>query len=69
MQKGTVKWFDPRRGYGFIMPDGEMKDCFVHITEVQRIGLNRLLEDQRIGFERALDDKQRQVAVNLKILD
>ena len=64
MQKGTVKWFDPRKGYGFIMPDGELKDWFVHVTEVQKLGLNRL-----IGFEKGHDEKQRNVAINLVILN
>ena len=67
MQKGTVKWFDPRKGYGFIMPDGELKDWFVHVTEVQKLGLNRLIENQRVGFEKGHDEKQRNVAINLVI--
>ena len=51
MTKGTVKWFNQKKGYGFIAPEGEDKDVFVHITAVQAAGLKRLDEDQEVSFE------------------
>lgn len=43
MTKGTVKWFNTRKGYGFISPEGGSKDVFVHITQLEKIGLATLL--------------------------
>ncbi len=51
MPKGTVKWFNPTKGYGFIAPDTGGKDIFVHISAVQKAGLRSLNEGQKIGFE------------------
>ncbi len=51
MPTGTVKWFNTRKGYGFIAPDEGDRDVFVHITEVQNSGLPGLAEGQRISFE------------------
>lgn len=51
MPTGTVKWFDTSKGYGFIRPDDGSKDAFVHITEVQRSGLDGLDEGQKVTYE------------------
>ena len=51
MQKGTVKWFNPTKGYGFIRPSTGDKDVFVHISAVERAGLTTLNEGQNIEFE------------------
>jgi CspA family cold shock protein len=51
MQKGTVKWFNPTKGYGFIQPANGDKDVFVHISAVQRAGLSALNEGQVVEFE------------------
>jgi CspA family cold shock protein len=52
MQKGTVKWFNPTKGYGFIQPaGGGGKDVFVHISAVERAGLSTLNEGQSVEFE------------------
>jgi cold shock protein len=51
MPVGTVKWFNPTKGFGFIQPDNGGKDVFVHISAVQRAGLESLEEGQRIEFQ------------------
>jgi len=51
MLKGTVKWFNGRKGYGFIQPDDGGSDVFVHISAVERAGLHRLDEGQKLFFE------------------
>lgn len=51
MATGTVKWFNPRKGYGFIQPDQGEKDVFVHITAVQAAGLQKLEENQKVSYE------------------
>jgi CspA family cold shock protein len=51
MSTGTVKWFNPQKGFGFIQPDDGSKDVFVHISAVERSGLGDLQEGQKIKFE------------------
>ncbi len=51
MPKGTVKWFNAAKGYGFIQPDDGSRDAFVHISAVERAGLAGLQEGQRIEYE------------------
>ena len=51
MATGTVKWFNADKGYGFITPDNGGKDVFVHVTAVQRTGLDGLNENQKVTFE------------------
>lgn len=51
MATGTVKWFNTTKGYGFIKPDDSDKDAFVHVTEVERCGIGRLIEGQRVKFQ------------------
>jgi len=65
MTIGTVKWFNPKKGYGFIAPEGEDKDIFVHITAVQQGGLDRLNEGDKVEFE-VVEDKGKSKADNLK---
>jgi CspA family cold shock protein len=48
---GTVKWFNPTKGYGFIQPDNGGKDVFVHISAVERAGLSTLNEGAKVSFE------------------
>ena len=50
MATGTVKWFNPTKGFGFIQPDDGGNDVFVHISAVERAGLSTLNENQKIEF-------------------
>jgi CspA family cold shock protein len=65
MAKGTVKWFNPTKGYGFIAPDTGGKDVFVHISAVQKAGLRTLNEGQKVGFDVEQQQNGRSAAVNL----
>lgn len=51
MAQGTVKWFNATKGYGFIAPESGGADVFVHITAVQKAGLNGLNEGQKVEYE------------------
>ena len=66
--KGTVKWFNPTKGYGFIVPDDGGKDVFVHISAVEAAGFKSLNENQKVEFE-LKDNRDKQSAVNLKLAD
>ena len=57
MATGTVKWFNPQKGFGFIQPDGGGNDVFVHISAVERAGLGSLNEGQKIGFVLERDNR------------
>ena len=67
MAKGTVKWFNAAKGYGFIQPEGGDKDVFVHITAVQAAGLPGLEDNQAIEYELVEGRDGRQSAGNLKL--
>ena len=66
MQKGTVKWFNPTKGYGFIKPMVGDKDVFVHISAVERSDLGTLREGQKVSFELERGQQGKTSAVNLK---
>ena len=55
MSIGTVKWFNDTKGFGFIQPDDGGKDVFVHISAVERAGMNNLVEGQKISYEMESD--------------
>ena len=65
MAAGTVKWFNPDKGFGFIQPEGGGKDVFVHITAVQAAGLQDLAENQRVTYE-VVRERGKEAAANLK---
>jgi cold shock protein len=67
MSKGTVKWFNNQKGFGFIQPDDGGKDVFVHISAVERAGMSTLNEGQKVAFEVVADRKTgKSSAENLK---
>jgi len=69
MTTGTVKWFNPTKGYGFIEPEDGSKDAFVHISAVERAGLSSLREGQKVQFELQNGRNGKQSAENLVALD
>ena len=66
MATGTVKWFNPTKGFGFIQPENGGNDVFVHISAVQRAGLTGLREGQKISYEIERGRNGKNAAVNLK---
>ena len=69
MPTGTVKFFNESKGYGFIQPDDGGNDAFVHITAVERAGMNGLRQDQRVIYDLEEDRRGKMAAVNLKSAD
>jgi len=67
METGTVKWFNTTKGYGFIQPENGGKDVFVHISAVQRAGLQALDEGQKVSYE-LQEERGKTAAVNLQPL-
>ena len=67
MANGTVKLFNPNKGYGFIQPEDGSKDVFVHISALERAGIQSLNEGQKVSFETATN-KGKISAANLKLL-
>jgi cold shock protein len=66
MSIGTVKWFNPTKGYGFIQPQGGGQDVFVHISAVERAGLSTLNEGQQVEYE-VVSNRGKSSAENLKV--
>lgn len=69
MATGVVKWFDGKKGYGFITPDLGPRDVFVHVSAVNAVGLARLQPGQRLDFELAQDGDGRLIALGLALRD
>ena len=67
MATGTVKWFNPAKGFGFIEPDGGGDDAFVHISAVEQAGLSTLQEGQKVNFELQPGRNGKSSAENLTI--
>jgi CspA family cold shock protein len=66
MARGTVKWFNATKGYGFILPSDGGRDVFVHITAVQAAGLRGLNEGQALSFEVTME-RGKASATDLKL--
>ena len=67
MLTGKVKWFNPQKGYGFITPDDGKKDIFVHISVVEKSGINSLNENDKVSYDEARNNGKISAA-NIKIL-
>ena len=68
MPTGTVKWFNATKGYGFIAPDEGGKDVFVHISAVERAGLQGLQDDQKVKYELQEGRDGRMLASDIEIM-
>jgi cold shock protein len=66
--RGTVKWFNSQKGFGFIVPDAGGKDVFVHISAVEKAGLRSLNEGQKIEYE-LQENRGRTAAANLRVIE
>jgi CspA family cold shock protein len=69
MATGTVKWFNPAKGFGFIQPEDGGKDVFVHISALERAGISSVAEGQKVEYELAAGRDGRASAENLKLTD
>ena len=69
MAVGKVKWFNFKKGYGFIVPEGEEKDVFVHITSLHASGLRGLKEEQSVQFDMNIDENGRASASNISLME
>jgi CspA family cold shock protein len=69
MASGTVKWFNPTKGFGFIAPNEGGKDVFIHISALQRAGINSLAEGQAIEYELGTGRDGRTSAENIRLVD
>ncbi len=69
MATGTVKWFNPAKGYGFIEPEDGSKDAFVHISAVERAGLRSLTEGQKVSYELQTGQNGKSSAENLSVVE
>jgi CspA family cold shock protein len=69
MASGTVKWFNPQKGFGFIEPSGGGDDAFVHISAVEQAGLSTLREGQKVEYELVPGRNGRSSAENLVAMD
>lgn len=67
-ETGTVKWFNPTKGFGFIQPENGGNDVFVHISAVEKAGLRSLAENQKVTYE-IQENRGKQAAANIAVVD
>ena len=67
MAQGKIKWFDPKKGYGFITPDDGSKDAFLHISALEKAGISQLEVGQAVTYELA-EQRGKQSATEIKII-
>jgi cold shock protein len=67
MAKGTVKWFNATKGFGFIAPEGGKKDVFVHVSAMERAGIRQLNDGQAVTFDIEAGRDGRESAINLAL--
>lgn len=69
MAIGTVKWFNPTKGFGFIAPEDKSKDVFIHISALEKAGISGLAEGQKIEYEIGAGRDGRTSAENVRLVD
>lgn len=74
MARGTVRWFNPAKGYGFIIPEtptdkDNTKDVFVHISQVEKAGLRTLEENQSLEYDEQRSSEGKTKAINLHVIE
>ena len=67
MAQGKIKWFDPKKGYGFITPDDGSKDAFLHISALETAGISQLEVGQAVSYELA-EQRGRQSATEITVI-
>ena len=67
MPSGTMKWFDPRRGFGFIQPDDGSNDVFVHVSAVEQSDLDQVVEGQKVHYDLEEGRQGKLAAANLRV--
>tara|TARA_Y100000996_G_scaffold395406_1_gene360606 strand:+ start:250 stop:456 length:207 start_codon:yes stop_codon:yes gene_type:complete len=68
MAQGKIKWFDPKKGYGFISPDDGSKDAFLHISALEKAGINQLEVGQAVSYE-LTEQRGKQAATEVTLIN
>ena len=68
MAQGKIKWFDPKKGYGFITPDDGSKDAFLHISALEKAGISQLEVGQAVSYE-LTEQRGKQAATEITLIN